>query len=41
MQKKQFKIYVLDDNEFVATNWEKLIECIEEKGLKKYTALGQ
>lgn len=41
VQKKQFKIYVLDDNEFVATNWEKLIQCIEEKGLKKYTALGQ
>lgn len=41
VKKKEFKIYILDNDEFVATNWEKLIEYIEEKGLEKYSALDQ
>lgn len=41
VQKKNYKIYILDNNEFIATNWEELLEYIEEKGLKEYSALGQ
>ncbi len=41
LSKKKFKIYSLDDNEFVATNMKELIEYIEEKGLQEYSALGQ
>lgn len=41
VQKKKYKIYILDDNEFIATNWDELLEYIEEKGLEEYNALGQ
>lgn len=41
VQKKKFKIYILDDDEFVATNWEGLIKYMETKGLEEYSALGQ
>lgn len=41
VRKKKYKIYILDDNEFIATNWKELIEYMEKQGLEEYSALGQ